>query len=482
MLIAFQRANSDAFLGGNIHRLKAGPILRIPDLSEIKAINRVEADKEVNTQTMEWHRRRSPDVTSSIPPVDEFKQTVSGKIAAADPDPALAEPREVLRLSRGEELPENGINKNGTVYQAATPLAETMPSGWDKLRMMEEDGIARSGSLLEANERIALLEKNISELQRLLELRRLALAELQKQPYGTASASGATGGSSIPTGFEPPSEEVSHSGVAPWLSFSSPTLISMAGASVAEGGATGAISATDRSLVEIAGSVQASPLSPNKPEAAYAARPNSLMEDLTGNIEYLGGALVLLITGIVGVSVSRRARKLPIADFSAGGPMDLPGPFVEDKKTPGAWADKKKSVRQSAGASYSMTGGFDAVTGQYVGDDTAVSNLSRTFDTAPSLPLPLSPVMAASASPMVPVHPAVREVHLDIPDTHRASPSAWYRQGKATPWHEIVNKVDLARAYQEMGDNEAAEQVLREIMREGDIRQQARAKALLSNL
>ncbi|HEX7234123.1 MAG TPA: FimV/HubP family polar landmark protein, partial [Nitrosospira sp.] len=162
-------------------------------------------------------------------------------------------------------------------------------------------------------------------------------------------------------------------------------------------------------------------------------------------------------------------------------PMDLPGPLVEDEATPAAAADKKKSVRQSAGAPYSMTGGFDAVTEQYVSDGTAVSNLS-TFDTAPSLPLPLWPVMAASASPMVPVHPAVREVHLDIPDTHRASPSAWYYQGKATPWHEIANKIDLARAYQEMGDNEAAEQVLREIMREGDIRQQARAKALLSNL
>lgn len=482
MLIALQRANSDAFLDGNIHQLKAGPILRIPDLSEIKAINRGEADKEVNTQTMEWHRRRSPDVTSSIPPADELKQTVNGKIAAADPDPALAEPREVLRLSRGEELRENGINKNGMAYHAAAPLAETMPGGWDKPRMMEEDAIARSGSLLEANERIALLEKNISELQRLLELRRLALAELQKQPHGAAGESGATGKSSPPTGFGSPSEGVSHSGVAPRLSFSSPTLISIAGASVAEGGATGAIPATDRSLVEIAGSVQASPFSPHRPEAAHAARSSSLVEDLTGNIEYLGGAFVLLITGIVGVSVSRRARKLPFADFNTGRPTDLPGPFVEDKVTPAAQTNKKKSVQQSAGAADSMTGGLDAVTGQYAGDGTAVSNLSRPFDTAPSLLPSIAPAMAASASPMVPVHPAVREVHLDIPDTHRVSPSAWYHQGKAAPWHEIVNKIDLARAYQEMGDNEAAEQVLREIMREGDIRQQARAKALLSNL
>jgi FimV-like protein len=71
---------------------------------------------------------------------------------------------------------------------------------------------------------------------------------------------------------------------------------------------------------------------------------------------------------------------------------------------------------------------------------------------------------------------------LDISGRSQPSSPAWYRQGKAAPWHEIVNKIDLARAYQEMGDKDAAGQVLQEVMRDGDIQQQARAKALLLNL
>ena len=46
---------------------------------------------------------------------------------------------------------------------------------------MEEDAIAKGRALREANERIALLEKNIKELQGLLELKNLALAEMQKR-------------------------------------------------------------------------------------------------------------------------------------------------------------------------------------------------------------------------------------------------------------------------------------------------------------
>jgi len=71
MLVALQRANRDAFLGNNIHQLKAGPILRIPDVMEIKAVSRMEADKEVNTQTMEWNRGRPLDATGA--PTAELK-------------------------------------------------------------------------------------------------------------------------------------------------------------------------------------------------------------------------------------------------------------------------------------------------------------------------------------------------------------------------------------------------------------------------
>ena len=60
----------------------------------------------------------------------------------------------------------------------------------------------------------------------------------------------------------------------------------------------------------------------------------------------------------------------------------------------------------------------------------------------------------------------MREIDLNTSDLPNDGSSAWYRQGRGTPWHEIVNKIDLARAYQEMGDRNAARQVLQEVMRE----------------
>jgi pilus assembly protein FimV len=45
-----------------------------------------------------------------------------------------------------------------------------------------------------------------------------------------------------------------------------------------------------------------------------------------------------------------------------------------------------------------------------------------------------------------------------------------------------MNKMDLARAYQEMDDKDAARQILHEVIREGDVGQQERARLILGNL
>lgn len=49
-------------------------------------------------------------------------------------------------------------------------------------------------------------------------------------------------------------------------------------------------------------------------------------------------------------------------------------------------------------------------------------------------------------------------------------------------WQEVATKLDLAKAYQEMGDSSGAMEILDEVMREGDAEQRATAKALLSQL
>ena len=47
-------------------------------------------------------------------------------------------------------------------------------------------------------------------------------------------------------------------------------------------------------------------------------------------------------------------------------------------------------------------------------------------------------------------------------------------------WHDAATKLDLAKAYQEMGDVEGAREILQEVLHEGDDQQKAEAKTLLA--
>ena len=49
-------------------------------------------------------------------------------------------------------------------------------------------------------------------------------------------------------------------------------------------------------------------------------------------------------------------------------------------------------------------------------------------------------------------------------------------------WHDAATKLDLAKAYQEMGDQEGAREILQEVLHEGDEQQKSEAKSLLAKL
>jgi pilus assembly protein FimV len=54
--------------------------------------------------------------------------------------------------------------------------------------------------------------------------------------------------------------------------------------------------------------------------------------------------------------------------------------------------------------------------------------------------------------------------------------------GKDAHWYDVQTKFDLAKAYEEMGDKAGAQQILNEVIHEGDAEQQAQAKQLLAKL
>jgi len=49
-------------------------------------------------------------------------------------------------------------------------------------------------------------------------------------------------------------------------------------------------------------------------------------------------------------------------------------------------------------------------------------------------------------------------------------------------WYDVQTKFDLAKAYQEMGDQAGAKEILQEVIKEGDAEQKAQAKTLLASL
>ena len=494
MLVALHRANRDAFFGNNMHRLKTGPILRVPDGSEIGMITRAEADKEVKMQTVDWNRHRLADVVGSIPAAEELKQTVAGKIeptAGADSAEAQESRDGFLKLSQGKELWNAGNADGKDIGRKNLDGKDGGGRGeaggvQDRIRAMEEDAIAKSRSLSEANERIALLEKNIKELRRLLELKNLALADMQQAEAAKPDAA------TLPA---PPAALSPQPVLTP-----EPLLATQSAPVRVEAGSReeGMITslATTGSATEIAKPMQAaakSGLEANSTPRQPAK--NSLIDDLTANIEYFGGALVLLIAGIVGVSLIGRPNEESADNSSVDmtSVRDLP---LHDKALPLAvTADTNtatqadKAVQAAEAGTYLHANGTPA--GRILKDvsagDPRTPEIGATPDTS-GTPVNLinssEPVSSLSVSPapsiMRSAEPGLSDVSFNLDATQSAKPAEVME--KNTHWHEIVTKLDLARAYQEMGDRDGARQVLQEVTREGDAQQQESATLMLANL
>jgi pilus assembly protein FimV len=202
MLVALYRANREAFSGNNMNRLKTGPILRIPDVSEIATISPDAADKEVKMQTANWeaYRQKLAAAASISSASEEPTQMATGRITTTIESSAaeVKEPsQELLKISKGEgagtssseaaqdeirTMQENAIAREKELNEANERIA-LLENNQDKIiRPMQENAIAREKVLNEGNERIAMLEKNVKDLKHLLELENTTLAVSPVEP------------------------------------------------------------------------------------------------------------------------------------------------------------------------------------------------------------------------------------------------------------------------------------------------------------
>ena len=191
MLVGLFRANQEAFDGGNMNRLKAGKILTVPEKGALEAVSEAEAKKIVVAQSSDWnaYRRKLAGVAAQAPAsVDAGKQQAAGRITAKVEDKAAP-----------AEAPKDQVKVSTSGATGAKGAATAKPS--------EEDVVAKEKALREANERLASLEKNVAELQKLVDMKNQSLAELQKQAAGQAAPKVPDAVAAAPVLVPPPAPE-----------------------------------------------------------------------------------------------------------------------------------------------------------------------------------------------------------------------------------------------------------------------------------
>jgi pilus assembly protein FimV len=97
-----------------------------------------------------------------------------------------------------------------------------------------------------------------------------------------------------------------------------------------------------------------------------------------------------------------------------------------------------------------------------------------------TLDFPTDFTAPTNAKEPAPVDIGLGDISLNLGDIVSASvPTS---ESKDERWQEVATKLDLAKAYQEMGDAAGAKEILEEVLRDGDTEQRASAEAMMQQL
>jgi pilus assembly protein FimV len=138
MLLAMLRANPDAFVAGNVNRLKVGVVLELPDAEQALALNAVEARQTIALQSQDFNA---------------FRQQLASNAKAADVAPAG-------RAATGKV--QSALEEKTAA--AAAPDKLTLSKGALQGGASAEEKLSQQRKAKDADERLAELSKNIREL------------------------------------------------------------------------------------------------------------------------------------------------------------------------------------------------------------------------------------------------------------------------------------------------------------------------------
>ncbi|ROR99969.1 pilus assembly protein FimV [Sinobacterium caligoides] len=295
-MLAIQQANPDAFLNGNINRLKTGQVLKIPSIADIKRRSREQAVREVEAQ----NNQRETSVNDRV-------------IEAANVDSELdhvARQKETAQL----RLTTPSAGGDGVLAEGDSDAGAAVLAAQENLSKLErENGELKS--------RLQDMDGQIDDLQKIIELQNSRLERLQAQ---AAKANEATAESveSDPEVLEGPGVEVDQANNAVDIESGAAESDQENQINEAALDALPASGEGPSSEVAVVAESTAKPDVVEKPtEHVLSTRvvesDDSFVDEFTSNPLYwgaAGGILLLLIVGLV----ARRRRNEDEDDFDEG--------------------------------------------------------------------------------------------------------------------------------------------------------------------
>lgn len=175
VLVALQNANPDAFIDRNIHRLKSGSVLTVPDADAMRSVDAGEARRVLRVQTADFIRYQRRLAERAAPAAAVASSAPGASDAAADAGNRSSSGKVGVQVAEPQAAPASQ-DRLTLAAPGKGEAAGTAANSSDAL-----DKIASEKALAEANARIAALEKNIGEMQDLLKLQNQRLAEAQQR-------------------------------------------------------------------------------------------------------------------------------------------------------------------------------------------------------------------------------------------------------------------------------------------------------------
>lgn len=294
MLMAMLRANPNAFIRNNVNLMKAGAVLEMPSAEQAGAMSRTAAHRAVVAHSRDFQSyRRGLAQNTPQTQVEAAGRSASGRVAARVQEGPSAPPS-----------PDRLTLSKGAANAASAPGAS-------------EAGVSQSRQAQEQGDRIAELNRNISELSR-----------LQGAP-GTA-ASAATGSAAgiaaspapsidVPAGATPAASAGATAATAATAAASAATSVASASAAAASSAETAASAAKDAASATAAAASAAKPkAAPRVAKPAPIPEPEpSFLDSLTENplLPVAGVGLLALLAGY-GLYRSRQKKKAEGLDSS----------------------------------------------------------------------------------------------------------------------------------------------------------------------